>query len=118
MKALLAATLTFVFGLSALADWDLEKRRIEFLISSVEQMDATFIRNSTEYSADQAAKHLQTKLKYVVSKADLNTFTAEDFIEQAASKSSLTGKAYQIQFKTGEIVAARDWLLHQLQFFN
>lgn len=118
MKSLFAGLFALLISLNAFADWNLEKRRIEFLIESVAQLDAVFVRNSTEHSPEEAAEHLEIKLRYVMSRVNLSTFTAEQFVEQVASKSSLTGKPYMIHFSNGISVPAKDWLLNQLKNFE
>ena len=43
---------------------NIEKKKIEFLISSVENLKgAKFIRNGSEYNGKEAAKHLRMKLQ-------------------------------------------------------
>ena len=51
---------------------------------------ALFIRNGSEYPAAEARAHLQKKLDYLERK-DL-VASSEDFIERAATQSSLSGK--------------------------
>lgn len=117
MKAILSTILVLLTSFACFADWSLEERKVEFLISSVEQLDATFIRNNTEYPARKAASHLRTKFKYAKSQIDRNTFTAELFIEEIASKSSISGEEYLIRFPNGQVVTARNWLYNQLSYF-
>lgn len=102
MKKIAALLFLFVFtNASAFAlDAD-EKQKIEFLISSIENLqDATFIRNGNEYDARKAAEHLRLKLK----KAGNRVKTVEDFIVLCASKSSVSGKPYRIRFKNGRSI--------------
>ncbi len=49
---------------------------------------------------------------------DKDQWTAEMFIEKIASKSSFSGKPYQIRFKSGGIVNTGKWLHEQLKDFN
>ena len=78
---------------------------IEFLLAAVAKSDCRFIRSGTEYSGREAADHLRLKL----SKAGSRVQTAEDFIEGIASKSSLTGRAYQIRLVDGKVVPSGQW---------
>src|SRR4029079_7764816 len=71
-----------------------EMKKIELLITKVETLtDAVFIRNGTEHSPAEAAKLLRHKLGAL----DPATVTAQQFIEQAGTKSSTTGEIYQIR---------------------
>src|SRR5512140_1268671 len=66
------------------AQEDMEKKKIEFLISSVENFQgAKFIRNGVEYDGKKAADHLRMKLRSAGGKVQ----TADDFIRLCASKS-------------------------------
>ena len=78
---------------------------IEFLLTSVAKSDCRFIRGGSEYGGREAADHLRLKL----SKAGSRVQTAEDFIEGIASKSSLTGRAYQIRLADGKVVPSGQW---------
>lgn len=76
-----------------------EKEKIEFLITSVENLEnAKFYRNGSIHDAVDAGKHLRMKVR----KAGDRVKTAEDFIEKLASKSSITGKDYKIVFLDGK----------------
>ena len=118
MRVILSTILVLLTSLSCFADWSLEERKVEYLIASVEQLDATFIRNRTEYPAKKAASHLRTKFKYAKSQVDRNSLTAELFIDEIASKSSMSGEEYLIRFSNGEVVTARNWLYQQLSYFQ
>ena len=88
-----------------------ESEKIELLIKSFTESNAIFIRNDTEYPGAEAASHLRRKWKF----AGNQIKTAKDFIEQLASKSSETGKPYQIKSPDGTLVESRAWLLQRLQ---
>ena len=85
----------------AFGQQDLEQRKIEYLIGTVADLkDARFIRNGSEYDAQQAADHLRLKLRYAGSQVK----TAEDFINYCATGSSMSGEKYQIKFPDGHMV--------------
>ncbi|WP_207883091.1 DUF5329 domain-containing protein [Pseudomonas sp. 30_B] len=75
------------------------QREITQLLDFVEHSDCRFIRNGSEYPGNEARAHLQKKLDYLENK-DLVS-SAEDFIERAASKSSMSGKPYQVSCPGG-----------------
>ena len=88
-----------------------EEQKIEKLIKYVEKSDAIFIRNGSEYPAKEAADHLRMKRK----KAGNKVKTAKDFINMIASKSYMSGKAYQMKFKNGATINTRDMLYNELR---
>jgi hypothetical protein len=105
----------------AWADWSKEEARIHYLINEIEQLDGVFIRNGKEYCPEQASAHIRIKLKTAMESwfaPDKDQWTAELFIEKIASKSSISGKPYQIKFKTGQTVDAGDWLRERLNDFD
>lgn len=85
-------------------------QEIQLLIRAVEQSDSTFQRNGKTYTAQEGADHLRLKLKRGGKYAD----TAEHFITRLASKSSWSGKAYQIESKDGKKQAMQTWLEAEL----
>jgi hypothetical protein len=89
-----------------------EMQKIELLIAKVETLkDAVFIRNGTEHSPTDAAKLLRHKLGAL----DPATVTAEQFIEQAGTKSSSTGVPYQIRFPDGRTIPSAEFLHEKLK---
>ena len=91
---------------------DIEKKKIEFLISSVENLKgATFIRNGSEYDGKKAAEHLRLKLK----NAGARVQTADDFISLCASQSYFTGKPYMIRFPDGRIIKSEKYFREKLK---
>jgi len=87
-----------------------EPEKIERLIQYVAGLkDAVFIRNGAEHTCAEAAEHMRGKLR----SAGASIKTARDFIEQAASRSSLSGQPYRVRLADREI-AARDLLLEEL----
>lgn len=120
MKAFLMGALAFLLSFSVFANWPLEQARIEFLLQTIEQSNATFIRNGSEYNAHEAADHLRQKLDMAIggsSDEEKDSFTAELFIEKIASKSMLSGKPYYIRLN-GQTFQAGPWLLEKLGNFH
>lgn len=96
-KIFFLLTLAFSSGFSFAQS--VEQKKIEFLLNEVQNLQgAKFWRNGSSYSAKAAADHLRSKLK----KSAVST--VKDFIEKIASKSSTSGKAYQIEFAGGRKV--------------
>jgi hypothetical protein len=89
-----------------------EQEKIDRMIAKVESLQgATFVRNGAEHTPAEAAKHLHDKRK---SAGDKLT-TADQFIEQVASKSSLSGEEYVIRFADGRSVKAGEFLKQELK---
>lgn len=89
-----------------------QKQKIETLIAHIENLaDATFIRNETEHNCREAAKHMRDKWQW--KRKEIRT--ARDFIQVAATKSSVSGRPYLIRFKDGREVKCGEYLLQQLK---
>ena len=89
-----------------------EAAKIQALIASVEHLPgAVFIRNGSEYDGKKAADHMRAKLKYAGDKIQ----TAEEFIDELASKSSMSGKPYQIRLPDGRTVNSADYFHAELR---
>ena len=90
----------------------LEKKKIEYLISSVEKWkDAKFIRKGTEYDGKEAAEHLRMKLQNDGGRVR----TADDFIRLCASKSSISGKPYRIRTSDGKTMTSEQYFREKLK---
>jgi hypothetical protein len=113
MRAALSIfALALFIGTAAAAPSPVEARKIEQLIAAVEQLrDAKFIRNGTAYDAAKAADHLRLKLR----EAGAHVENAEDFIRLCASRSSVSGKPYEIVFDDGRRVTSEAFLSAKLQ---
>ena len=89
-----------------------EAEKIERLIERVARLDgAVFIRNGETHDAAAAAEHMHRKWEW----KDDEIQTARDFIDKAASRSSLTGSPYRVRFKDGREVSSRAFLLSELE---
>ena len=81
---------------------------INFLLGFIESSGCEFYRNGSWYDSKRARAHLRNKYQLLAA-ADQIT-TAEDFIEKAATKSSLSGRSYQVRCGGGEAVTSNQWL--------
>lgn len=88
------------------------QNEVNFLLGYIAGSGCQFYRNGTWYDSRKAHVHLRDKYKYLVSN-DLAD-TTEHVIERAASKSSLTGTAYQIRCSGGPLVTSQQWLQDRL----
>jgi hypothetical protein len=106
--------LTLISGVVNAQD-NIERKKIDFLISSVENLKgAKFIRNGAEYEGKEAAEHLRMKLQKAGSKVQ----TADDFIRLCASKSFISGKPYMIKSSDGKTVKSEEYFREKLKEYN
>ncbi|VVP52120.1 DUF5329 domain-containing protein [Pseudomonas fluorescens] len=87
-------------------------QEIKGLLNFVEHSECRFVRNGSEYSGVQARGHLEQKLNYLEGKHLVSR--AEDFIDLAATKSSMSGIAYEVRCPAG-VQPASTWLMTELQ---
>ena len=89
-----------------------EQSRIDRLIRYVESQKAIkFIRNGTEYTAEDAGKFLRGKLEAMGSEVT----TARQFIKRIASRSSMSGQPYHVRLADGQTLLAESFLEDELQ---
>lgn len=94
------------------AQGNIELRKIDFLISSIAQLDGVkFVRNGSEYTGKEAAEHLRMKLQ----KAGAKVRTADDFIRLCASSSYLSGNPYMLKFPDGNTKKSADYFREKLK---
>lgn len=91
---------------------------IKHLLDYIARSGCTFIRNGNAYPAAEAYEHMAMKYNYAKSRIK----TAEQFIEYIASRSSISGRAYQISCEgktlAGETVPSASWLTAELNRFR
>lgn len=89
-----------------------EQSRIEKLIKFVEgQKGIKFVRNGTEYNCEEAGRFLRGKMDAMGGEVS----TARQFIERIASKSSMSGKPYQVRFPDGKMMLVEAYLFEELK---
>lgn len=86
-------------------------QEIEFLVNYIKNSKVRFIRGGTEYSAQEGADHMRTKL----ARAGTRVKTAEDFISGIATKSYLRGDVYKVRIANGKSVETGPWLTEALR---
>ncbi len=87
------------------------KGEITALIDLLGQSRCQFQRNGSWYEPAQARAHLQRKYDYLLKHDKVDN--AEQFIERAASRSSVSGRAYRVKCGNVEQASAA-WFLGQL----
>jgi len=82
------------------------------LLAFVENSGCSFNRNGSAYDGKEARMHLQQKLDYLENKGLVDS--PEDFINRAATGSSISGKAYSVDC-AGKNQPSADWLNGELK---
>jgi hypothetical protein len=96
------------------ADRDKLAATINYLLTFVENSDCTFIRNNSAHTAKEAAVHMQRKYDHFKDEIE----TPEDFIRLSATKSLISGKAYMVNTKAGQLMKSETWLLEALEAYR
>lgn len=87
-------------------------QEIKGLLDFVEHSECQFVRNGSGYPGPRARAHLEKKLNYLEGKNMVNS--AEDFIDLAATKSSMSGRVYEVRCPEG-VEPASNWLKRELE---
>ena len=85
------------------------EQEVQHLLEYIEQSGCTFLRNGISHSPAAARKHINRKYQHI--RKDLST--AEDFIDHAASQSSITGTRYLVRCGEATLYSG-DWLSQEL----
>ncbi len=111
-RAIWIAASLWVVGNATAGVSPAEQARIDRLITYVEsRKEVTFVRNGKDYSCEDAARFMRGKLKAMGE----HVSTAQQFIDQIASKSSTTGQPYMIRFIDGKTEPAAKFLGDELR---
>jgi hypothetical protein len=112
MRALLVATLLAASATAVAAPPPATQREIAGLFSTLEHSGCRFARNGSWYDAGKARAHLQQKYDYLLRR---NAVTrTEDFIDLAATRSSMSGRAYLVQCPGSPAVESGPWFRRAL----
>jgi hypothetical protein len=111
----IASSLTF-FSLARAAPASDVQMEIRYLLQHVEESGCEFYRNGSWYEGKRARAHLRDKYDYLLARNQIDS--AEDFIEKAATKSSLSGRPYEIRCKDGIVVPSNVWFGNVLAVFR
>ena len=108
MTAIAASSLALAAPAPALT-----RSEIDTLLASLASSGCEFQRNGSWHNATEARSHLLRKLDYLEKKNLVKR--TEDFIDGAASSSSVSGKAYQVRCAGGKAVESSGWMRSQLK---
>ena len=87
---------------------------INHLLNYVKSTECQYERNGTFHQGPEAAQHITKKYKYYEDDIE----STEDFIKLSATKSTISGKHYQIHCEGAKPVKSKDWLLKELAAFR
>ena len=89
---------------------------VDYLIARVGQSGCRFYRNGTWYDAQRAEAHLRDKYQMLL---DLGAISStEEFIEKAATRSSISGRDYAIQCDDTAVEPSAQWLREELRKYR
>jgi hypothetical protein len=83
------------------------------LLGYLERSGCAVYRNGSWYSASDARAHLEKKYRYLLARGLVNT--TEEFMDRAATTSSMSGEPYQVKCDGREPVSSAEWLTTELQ---
>ena len=89
------------------------RAEIDALLLELEHSGCRFNRNGSWYTAEEARAHLQKKLDYAIERDLLHS--TEQFIAEAASRSSMSGEEYLVHCPGGQPQTSAKWLQARLE---
>ena len=117
MRQVLLLVLLGFFGSSVSAGMPADtEKEIRHLMDYLGTSDCEFNRNGTWYGPHEAQQHLEKKYRYLLTRGLIGT--AEQFIERAASQSSMSGRPYLVRCGDAAPVHSRDWFSEELRRFR
>jgi len=89
---------------------------IRYLLDYLGASGCEFYRNGSWYGARVAEDHLRGKYLWMVARERIRT--AEEFIEQAATRSSVSGEPYAVRCAPAAPTSSSRWLREQLDRYR
>lgn len=105
---LFSASQLYAASLPAAARGEIDSLLWRLAVSGCE-----FKRNGSWHTAEEAQAHLRRKLDYLEKKSAVAS--TDQFIQRAATKSSMSGKPYQVRCGNQARVPSSRWLRTELQ---
>jgi hypothetical protein len=95
---------------------DKMEKEIQHLFDHLQNSSCEFNRNGKWYTAEEAVAHIQQKYHYLMKKSLIDS--TEQFIDRAASESSLSGKPYLVRCGASAPIKSSDWFHEELRRFR
>lgn len=111
----LASSLVFLSVAIALPPAAVQSE-VRYLLQHVEESACEFYRNGLWYDGAHASAHLRTKYKYLTVRDQVST--TEEFIERAATKSTMSGIPYQVRCIGSVPIDSNLWLSEALAAYR
>ncbi|TPW18572.1 MAG: hypothetical protein FD130_156 [Halothiobacillaceae bacterium] len=90
------------------------QNEIDHLLLFVAETTCQYERNGTVHTGREAVAHIKQKYDHFKKEID----SAEKFIELSATKSTMSGKYYQVQCDSHPKVTSQEWLLQELKKYR
>ena len=113
---LIIIALIFCFSSISAGMENSAEKEILHLFDYLEKSNCEFNRNGTWYSPQEAVQHLQRKYQWLVKRGLIDT--AEQFIDRAASQSSMSGESYLVRCTDSQPVKSSEWFTDELKKFR
>jgi hypothetical protein len=95
---------------------DAMDEEIQHLFDHLKNSSCEFNRNGKWYTAEEAAAHIQQKYQYLLKKGLIDS--TEQFIDRAASESSLSGKPYLVRCGASPPIKSSVWFKNELRRYR
>lgn len=109
---MLAASLQWTTAAYAAPPTRPVEAEVDALLAGIEVSECLFNRNGTWHDSKATAAHLRDKYDYFVARGLI--VTTEDFIDRAATQSSLSGQPYEVKCGDAAAVPSSRWLRDKL----
>jgi hypothetical protein len=91
-----------------------QQTEVEHLIGYLQESGCHMIRNDKSYNGQEGASHVRRKYNHFRGRIS----STEEFIEYAATKSTMSGRYYQVLCPDKEPMRSQDWLLMELHAYR
>ena len=92
------------------------ENEISHLFDYLKSSSCQFNRNGTWYTTSEAADHINTKYQNLLKRGLIKT--TEDFIDRAASKSSMSGRPYLVKCDSSDSIESSIWFSTELNKYR
>jgi hypothetical protein len=117
MRLLTLLAIVLLCHSSLAADVDVQTQaEIANLMHRMQHSNCQFGRNGSWYDAEKAVHHIDKKYQYLLKRKAIRS--TEDFIDRAASRSSISGQPYWVKCGNSPAVESAEWFRMQRDLFR
>jgi hypothetical protein len=91
-----------------------QRQEVDHLLVFIANSGCVINRNGTDYPAAKGVEHINNKYDYF--RGDINS--TEDFIALTATKSTMSGKYYEVKCPGSERTTTQAWLQSELKKYR